>query len=105
MTIAEQIKVFSEANVIIGASGSAFANLVFAPKNCRVFVLSANNKQVNLNLFAMIAHSLQMECTYVLGHDESANSCTQTHNDFRVDIEIIESILNHSRSDLSVHPV
>jgi capsular polysaccharide biosynthesis protein len=32
----EQVKIFSEAEIVVGAHGSAFANLIFATKGCKV---------------------------------------------------------------------
>jgi len=92
----EQVKIFSEAEVIIGAGGAAFANMVFAPKACRVFALNANNSRINYSLFSMMADFIGMKFAYVLGQDKSCNPTTQSHNDYVVDIKLIESALNAS---------
>jgi len=93
MTFREQVDLFSQAKIIIGASGSALTNMIFSPPNAHVFVLSANNKQVNFNLFSTLANVSGVKLTYILGRDIIINHYAQTHNSFIVDTSTIESAL------------
>ena len=56
MTMAEQIGLFSQAEIIIAASGAALSNLLFISPNCKVIILSStpllNNLWSTLIVFA-----------------------------------------------------
>lgn len=100
MSFVEQIQLFSQAKIIIGASGSAFANMIFSPPNCQIYILSANNEQVNFNLFSTLANVAQLQLNYVLGEDQVIEYLTKTHNSFKVPIHLIESILRKEQDNL-----
>lgn len=103
MTFREQVTLFSEASVVIGASGSAFANMIFASPRTQFFILSANNKQVNFTLFSGLAEQSQSRLGYILGEDKIINNFAETHNAFEVSTKLlskaIESINFHSSTN------
>lgn len=98
LTFAEQAKLFSQAAIIIGASGSAFTNLIFAQQNTQAIILSANNPQINFNLFSTIAQVNGVHLTYILGNDIAGSSSTQTHNMFNVPTSMLASCLLETMS-------
>jgi len=89
----QQVAIFSEASVIIGASGAALANIVFAPQNCQVFVLSANNQRVNIALFTTIASVIHLNLCYIFGQDKIIDPYSQAHNSFFMEMELLEGAL------------
>jgi capsular polysaccharide biosynthesis protein len=58
LTLAEQYRVFSEADAVLGAHGSAFSNLVFVPPRCTVIEI----RNPNYRPMASIYHMLSSLC-------------------------------------------
>lgn len=65
MSVAEQAKLFSEAEIVIGPNGSALANLVFANPACRVVEFFAPGWIVPYNW--MICANLGLDYTALIG--------------------------------------
>jgi capsular polysaccharide biosynthesis protein len=65
LPVAEQAKLFSEAAVLIGPNGSAFANLAFANPACRVIEFFAPGWVVGYNW--MLCDSLGLDYTAIIG--------------------------------------
>ena len=42
-TFSQQREIFAQAEILIGATGSALMSVLFAPSGCRVIELSSNN--------------------------------------------------------------
>ena len=65
MSVAEQAKLFSEAAVLIGPNGSAFANLVFANPACHVIEFFAPGWVVGYNW--MLSELIGLDYTAIVG--------------------------------------
>jgi hypothetical protein len=65
MSVAEQAKLFSEASVLVGPNGSAFANLVFANPSCHVVEFFAPGWVVSYNW--MLCDLLGLDYTAFVG--------------------------------------
>jgi len=65
LSVAEQAKLFSEAAVLVGPNGSAFANLVFANPACRVIEFFAPGWVVGYNW--MLSELLGLDYTAIVG--------------------------------------
>jgi capsular polysaccharide biosynthesis protein len=65
MSVAEQAKLFSEAAVLVGPNGSAFANLVFANPACHVIEFFAPGWVVGYNW--MLCELLNLDYTALIG--------------------------------------
>lgn len=65
MTVCEQIALFREAAVVAGPTGAAFANLIFAPPECRAVITIAQGFQSPI--FCSVAEMLGQEVLHVLG--------------------------------------
>lgn len=91
LSFKDQVRIFSRAEVIVGAAGSALANIVFVPANCKVFVLSTNNR-FNPYLFNMIASSVNCKLCHVIGEEQITKlDCGSVHNAFKINTNIIKS--------------
>ncbi len=63
--LAEQIRLFSQAKVIIGPHGAGLSNAIFAPKECTLVELLPDD---NVNMcFWLLANSLGLAFTYLVG--------------------------------------
>lgn len=67
MTIAQQAKLFMNAEVIVAPTGAALANMLFAPPGCRILVLAAAYDGATYDYFHHIAHLLGHELSFVVG--------------------------------------
>lgn len=96
-----QVKIFSEAEIIIGQSGAGMANFIFAPFDCQVIVMMSDAKENNFQLFNALAIASNISMKFVIGKHMSSGSKYTIHADFRIDIEefskYIDEILKSSK--------
>jgi capsular polysaccharide biosynthesis protein len=98
LSVAEQIRTFSRARVIVGAHGAALANLMFAPPHAAVVEMT-NTKIVHMGDFRMIAEQMGQRYFEVLSdrypdhQPPSAVHAMQRH-DFFVDVDNVMAEVN-----------
>jgi len=63
MDITEQIRVYSHASILAGATGAAFTNIIYAPQNAKIICIIP--KEYHFYLFSTIAHIIGQECIYL----------------------------------------
>ncbi len=87
MSIPEQIDLFYDAEVVVGANGSALANLLYSEK---ATLLELNPCKKGMNFFNQLCHSL--------GHTRLCweGSGTKFHSNFDVDIPEVLKMLSSS---------
>ncbi len=85
MEFQEQIKLFSEAKVVIGPNGAGLTNIIFASEENLLVELMPND-EVNHSLW-LLTSSLGQKYTYLVGENYTAN------RDFIVSIPKLESLL------------
>jgi predicted O-linked N-acetylglucosamine transferase (SPINDLY family) len=91
MTLEEQIALFSTAQVIAGPTGAGMANMVFAPRGCRVMVLHYGG--VPFFSFSTLAATLGHSLLYVLGTPDRNSHSIWYQCDFSVEPEKISRAL------------
>ena len=89
-SLKEQIKIFSEANCIIAASGAALTNIIYCKEKCKVIVLTGYKG--DLSIFSNIADTLNIELIYLNGKSY-LNDNIQTG--FNIEINELESLLTN----------
>lgn len=67
LTVSEQLSLFSEAEIVVGAHGAGLTNIVVAPAGCRVIEL-VGNKVVNPT-YLVLTSLLGLPYVYVRGRD------------------------------------
>lgn len=67
LSVQEQVELFSRARVIAGPTGAAIANLVFAPRGCRILVLAAINRHWPFHYWLNMASAAGHELQYLFG--------------------------------------
>lgn len=87
MTFREQVRLFSEAEMIVGPGGSAFMNMVFSPPDTRILILTKNHPQVNFHYFSNIARIIGQSIAYVCGKTIKNHGVLGFETDYVVDIE------------------
>jgi capsular polysaccharide biosynthesis protein len=94
LDVLAQAKLFSEAEIIAGPAGAAFANLVFAPKSTRVIEIVP--PQWLAAFHWMISARAGLEHTIVLGEGELMKGVPDSsarHKDLVVDISKFSAAL------------
>jgi hypothetical protein len=105
LTFTEQIKFFSKAKYIVGASGAALLNMIWAPQGAKVIVLMNDSKVANYWYFSNIAFSVGHQLSYVLGKiDNTGNWHDIHHADFEIDIGAVVSALESAGLQIAEHP-
>jgi capsular polysaccharide biosynthesis protein len=82
LSFEEQVKLFSNAEIVVGATGAAFANLIFCPPSAKIIIMISNYRHMPYWYWQNMACAVGNHVTYVLG------SCTDTfanlHSNFRI---------------------
>jgi capsular polysaccharide biosynthesis protein len=92
MSFAEQVRVFSEANVIVGPAGSNMINAVFAPAYARILILACWNPRINYYFFSNLAQLCGQRLSYVLGR-VAGRHIYGYQNDYIIDLADVRSAL------------
>ncbi len=87
-TISEQISIFSNAEIIIGATGAAFTNILFCNDRCKVICLT--NYNLNLPIFSTIAKYIGVEMIYLFDENLILNEASDLHEPFTIDLDKID---------------
>ena len=84
LSFAEQFHLFSGAEVVVGATGAAFANLIFCKPTTKIVICIAKFEDTSYGYWQNLACASGNEVTYVLG--KISNTMIKTiHSDFWVD--------------------
>jgi capsular polysaccharide biosynthesis protein len=91
LTFIQQVLLFSRAKIIIGSSGAALGNLVFAPKDAKIFILISKFPETSYWYWQNMACSSGKQISYVLGAADSTGK--GIHADFSIDLKNFLSVL------------
>lgn len=84
LTFAQQAEMFAEASIIVGSSGAALANLVFAHPSTRIIIMIGKQPDTSYWYWQNMACALGNRVVYMLGEPEGTGGI---HADFRVDAQ------------------
>ncbi len=91
MTLAEQIAVFSQAEVIAGPTGAGFANMVFAPRDATVIILYYAG--VPHQYFSSLGSCLGQRLVYVFGEPLEGSHGMAYQRDYSVPLPLLEKAM------------
>ena len=105
LSFEEQVVAFSGADIVVGATGSGIANLVFCPRDCVVVILIPNFAHTPYWYWRMMAGSVGVETVHVAGDQlnptPDAMDPHAPHADFAIPpqdvISAVESVRATSR--------
>lgn len=83
LSFAEQVSLFSSAGVVVGATGAAFANLVFCNPETRLVIMIAELENTSYYYWQNMACASGNSVTYVLGKIQ-ATAFRSIHSDFYI---------------------
>lgn len=86
LSFLQQTQLFSKAKVIVGPSGAALANILFAPQCSKVFILISKYPDTSYWYWQNIACASGKAVSYILG-EVAARGPSGIHADFTVDLQ------------------
>lgn len=91
LSFEEQYNLFSQADIVIGASGAAFTNLLFMRENSIAISLYPSAQSTNYYVFQPLADVSGVRLIHVLTHPEDESN--SVHGNASVDISKLETLL------------
>lgn len=82
LSFLEQVRLFSQAEVIVGATGAAFGNLMFAPPRAKIVILISDHPGLAYWYWQNIACATNNQVTYVIGG--CADARPHAHSSYRI---------------------
>ena len=101
MSVREQIRRFSRAQVIVGAHGAAFANLVFAPPGTQVVEINSTYKS-HIPDFTFLARIAGLDFVSVISEDYDFTRQEKywPDSDFRIDVDEVLAALRRIKPEI-----
>lgn len=93
MSFQDQLKIFSEAEFIAGASGAGFTNILFANKNAKIICICP--KDIKLSCYSNIAGVLGQTCYYLDAKIHYNPSVLYYQNGFELEEKSLINFLEH----------
>jgi capsular polysaccharide biosynthesis protein len=91
LSFSEQVSIFGNADIVVGATGAALANLIFCKPETKIIILIADFKHMLYGYWQNMAASVGNQVSYVLG--ANVGKISDVHSDFRVEItDLLEAI-------------
>jgi capsular polysaccharide biosynthesis protein len=87
LSFLEQVSIFKNAKYIIGVSGAAFANLIFASLNTKITILISEYKYTKYWYWQNIALAVNLKVNYFFG--KINNVSDGVHSDFTINPKLI----------------
>lgn len=81
----EQVRMFSDANVIVGATGAALANIIFCKPGTKIIIMIANHEKMPFWYWVNMAATVRCEIVYVVGEIRGA-SRLGIHSNFAIEL-------------------
>lgn len=88
----EQVQTFAAADVIVGATGAAFANIIFANKRSRIYVLMAEHAEMPYFYWTRLASCMGLNLKYVLC-EQSDRFHKRFHADFVIPPAQVDALI------------
>ena len=85
LPVEEQIRLFSDAAVIVGQAGAAMANMIFSPPGCRLLAYTAYTRHSNFTYWPNMAAALGHRLHYLFG-EQVGVPAHPAHPDCAVDV-------------------
>lgn len=92
-----QVKIFSEASMVISQSGAGLANLIFAPKSCKLLVMAGDAPNTNFQGFYALAEIVGISLKFLVGKCVRLKKYA-IHSDFYIDTQLLLDYLNKTDS-------
>jgi capsular polysaccharide biosynthesis protein len=91
-SIADQVRMFNSAEIIVGGSGAAFTNLIFCSEGCKAIIFTYN--ELPFSGFSTLAKFAAVDLVYltaVFGYDNSVD----IHKDFSINKQNLKDFMSN----------
>ena len=96
LSFAAQVRIFSQAEIVVGQSGAGMTNMIFVPKECKVLMLLSDLPMNNLHIFNALALVNNIKLEFILGKYVVSRLNRKIHSDFYINIkDLIEYLENN----------
>jgi capsular polysaccharide biosynthesis protein len=96
LTFLEQVKLFSNAKVIISPTGAALANAIFCKPGTKIGILMSMHENMIYGYWQSMLAGFNLNITHLLG-DIVGDSNLDLHSDFFLDRDILEYYLKYNK--------
>jgi hypothetical protein len=94
MTIEEQIRIFSQADMIVGPSGAGMANMLWCKPETRILILHSDHPFKKYPYWDAFARAAECEITYLAGARAfNVTDMFEAHDDFSIPPKDLERSL------------
>lgn len=93
LSFAQQVILFSKANIVVAGTGAACANLIFCKPSAHILILISKHKDLPYGYWQNMSCAIGGRVTYVFG-DVEKKSARNVHEDYSINIEDIQAALN-----------
>jgi capsular polysaccharide biosynthesis protein len=95
LTFLEQVKIFTQAQIVLGAGGAAYANAIFLNEGAKVGVMIADNEDMLFRYWPAIFNCFQkLDAWYILGLIEPNSEHLGVHSNFYIPLECVIKFIN-----------
>lgn len=99
LSFEQQVILFSSASVVVGATGAAFANLVFCSPGCNLVIMHGEHKCMTYYYWQSIALACGSQITCVLGKISGGYN-RSIHSDFHVALgDVLAAVRSSNRPE------
>jgi len=88
LSLDQQVALFAEASIVVGATGAAFVNIMLAPPGCRALVFYYAGAP--MQYMSSLAQVLDVDLRYVHGEPVDGSYPVAYQRDFTVDLAAVE---------------
>lgn len=92
LNFVEQVVVFSNAEVVVGATGAAFANLIFCKPETKIIILISDYKNMIYGYWQNMACAVGNKVSYVVG--KCNDLFPQLHSNFQIEMPDLLDAIN-----------
>lgn len=78
----DQVRIFSNAEFLVGPTGVGLANMLFTPSGCKVIILTSDNPQSNFYIYSQIGSNLNLDLRYFTGKDHGVSESPGLHSNY-----------------------
>jgi capsular polysaccharide biosynthesis protein len=98
LTHAQQVALFSNADVVVGATGAAMANLIFCKPSTKIIIMISNYQFMPYWYWQNMACTVGNQVTYVFG--KCMGQKTYLHSDFKINTtDVLDAIAAHNKAN------
>ncbi len=94
LTFANQVKLFAQAELVVGQTGAGFVNLMWCPENCKALFMINHNVQTSYYLFSVLTDILNIDLKFIPGTDIIEPENKGLQNDFVISIDTLNKTLD-----------